>query len=530
MSRFAEAHRRVAPTAALAPPVPPRAPAAGGSALPTLAPPTEVPPSVRVAGLVAALAVLVVAAALGIAGRSVWIDEMYAMDTATRPLREAYRRALDFEMQPPLYFLALHFWLRLGESVEFARVLSAGFLVLSIGVFAMWAHRARLGWAGVMLPMLAALHPYVLWAAAEARGYALTFLLLAASTALWLRILERADADRRLLVAYAVVSCLALLNFYYAGFLLLGHALGAIVHRRNAARVIGALAVTGALMLPWVPTILAQVAAHPNGNEVLPAVNAAWLLGFFFQAVLPVALVGRTPVAVLLVVAFAAAVIASVLLARRDDRLPAAALAAFATAMLVFLLLRIANLFEVQPRYLGVVVPPLLFWIALVVHRAGRGARAGVAAAGVVGVFGLAAASHVRNHAPVQDWRAAVEVVHRHEAAGQPIFLFEAASVLPFRHYYRGGNAVHGLPRDPALRRYGPEEDRIASAEELERVLPATGDYWLLVNHLVQGDVGLPLLRAHLRDRATIVRRDSVRSVHVYQLRARPVTAMRGAP
>lgn len=492
--------------------------------------PGRVPAAAAAIALVAALAVLVTAAAVDIVGRSVWIDEMYAMDTATRPLRDAWRRALEFEMQPPLYFMALHFWLRLGESVEFARVLSAGFMVLAVGVFAAWAYRARLGWAGVALPVLAALHPYVLWAAAEARGYALTFLLLAASTALWLRILDAERADRRLLAAYALVSCLALLNFYYAGFLLLGHALGALVHRRNAVRVIGALAVTGLLMLPWVPTILAQVRAHPNGNDPLPAVDGAWLLKFFFETVLPSPVVARAPVAVVLLAAFAAAAVASLRLARRGDRLPAAALVAVATAMVVFLMLRVANVFEVQPRYLGIVVPALLCWIVLVAHRSFRGARPALAAAGLVGVFGLAATSHLRNRGPVQDWRAAVEFVHRHEGAGQPIFLFEAANVLPFRHYYRGGNVVHGLPRDPSLRRYGPDEDRIASAEELARVLPASGEYWLLVNHFVQGDVGLPLLRAHVRAHATIVRSDSVRSLEVYQLRALPVTAMREQP
>jgi hypothetical protein len=68
--------------------------------------------------------------------KSMWTDESYSMNTALRPLAGTVRQALRFELQPPLYFVALNGWLRLHAGIIFARLLSLGCALGTLGVLA----------------------------------------------------------------------------------------------------------------------------------------------------------------------------------------------------------------------------------------------------------------------------------------------------------------------------------------------------------------------------------------------------------
>ena len=56
--------------------------------------------------------------------KSMWTDESYSINTAMRPLAGTWHQALHFELQPPLYFLALNLWLKIHSGIIFARLLS----------------------------------------------------------------------------------------------------------------------------------------------------------------------------------------------------------------------------------------------------------------------------------------------------------------------------------------------------------------------------------------------------------------------
>jgi uncharacterized membrane protein len=101
--------------------------------------------------------------------KSLWIDEAYSFHSANRAVLTTWHQAIHFETQPPLYFVLLNLWLRLGSpSVHWMRTLSA---LAAIGCMAfLWATRpANLGRRGVPAPVFAMVTATVVWAAAEAR-------------------------------------------------------------------------------------------------------------------------------------------------------------------------------------------------------------------------------------------------------------------------------------------------------------------------------------------------------------------------
>ena len=143
-------------------------------------------------GLVLAVVAVVVVLAVGLYidfHKSIWLDEAYSLNTATRPLGEVFHRALYFELQAPLYFVAIHFWSKISASIEFVRVFST----LCAAATAWTLYRLsrlllpRRTW--LSLALLGACCSQLLWAASEARDYALTLLLM--TMALWLQMSGR---------------------------------------------------------------------------------------------------------------------------------------------------------------------------------------------------------------------------------------------------------------------------------------------------------------------------------------------------
>src|SRR5713226_5012036 len=68
----------------------------------------------------------------GLGRESAWIDEAYSLVLAKHSVAEIIRGTAA-DQHPPLYYLLLHFWLMLGSSVGFARLLSAAIGVIHVG-------------------------------------------------------------------------------------------------------------------------------------------------------------------------------------------------------------------------------------------------------------------------------------------------------------------------------------------------------------------------------------------------------------
>lgn len=124
----------------------------------------------------AAAALIAIGAALRFAAlgqESVWGDEIFSLDLASRSLAGILRGAAG-EVHPPLYFMLLKLWLApWGDSLVAARAFSAFASALALIPFAALARRLLGSRAGLGALALMALSPFQLWYAQETRMYAL---------------------------------------------------------------------------------------------------------------------------------------------------------------------------------------------------------------------------------------------------------------------------------------------------------------------------------------------------------------------
>ena len=125
----------------------------------------------------------------GLGAQSLWWDESLSLQRANYDLplvlsnqivlTDATRQVITFDNHPPLYFLLLHFVVRLAGQSEFALCfLSLAFSVLTVPL--LYALGKRLfddRWVGLLAALFGSISPLYLWYSHEARMYTmLTFL------------------------------------------------------------------------------------------------------------------------------------------------------------------------------------------------------------------------------------------------------------------------------------------------------------------------------------------------------------------
>ena len=74
---------------------------------------------------------------------NVWRDEMYSLHSSSGSVARAAWRAVEFELQPPVYFAVLAAWRSIDDSIFFARLLSSLFGAATIVTGAVFARRRR---------------------------------------------------------------------------------------------------------------------------------------------------------------------------------------------------------------------------------------------------------------------------------------------------------------------------------------------------------------------------------------------------
>ncbi|HYH48857.1 MAG TPA: glycosyltransferase family 39 protein [Acidimicrobiia bacterium] len=217
----------------------------------------------------AGVAVAVVVAA-GIAARFVarshlWLDEALSVNIAGLPVSQI-PEALRHDGSPPLYYVALHFWMEVfGSGTIAVRALSG---VCSVACLPLaWRVGRRVGGHTVATAFLVllALAPFAVQYATEARMYSMGMLLVLAGGLALANLLERRSLG--LSVVVALITGALLLTHYYAlytvtavGAVLLWHAWRG-EEKAGARRSLVAMISGSLLFLPWVPIFLYQ-AAH----------------------------------------------------------------------------------------------------------------------------------------------------------------------------------------------------------------------------------------------------------------------------
>lgn len=209
------------------------------------------------------LALILAALALRMARlafQPLWWDEGWSLYFATTGIQTMLERTA-VDIHPPLYYLLLHFWIRLfGPSVVSVRSLSVVIGTATLPFLYLVAKRL-LGPIGAFLAtLLLAISPFHVYYSQEVRMYALVTLLALVATTFALQ-WDLARGRWGTWLGYVLAATAALYTQYYAGFLLVALNLVILARWRGYRHPVrhlgswlGAQGVVALLFLPWLVT------------------------------------------------------------------------------------------------------------------------------------------------------------------------------------------------------------------------------------------------------------------------------------
>jgi hypothetical protein len=189
--------------------------------------------------------------------QSLWLDESQAVHELRLPFGAMLHAWSTTEWNPPLYLLIAWPWAKLlGTGTLAVRALSALLGVAVVPLLYLSGRELVSRPAGLTAAALAAVNPFMIWYSQEAREYMLLVALCSAS--LWCFARAWRAPTGRALLWWAVVSALALLTQYFAGFLIAAEGL-ALVYRARSRASVAALAAMAVVLVPFVPHVLPRL-------------------------------------------------------------------------------------------------------------------------------------------------------------------------------------------------------------------------------------------------------------------------------
>ena len=200
---------------------------------------------------------------------NIWTDEAYSLDTTAKSLQYAISQAINFELQPPLYFALLNIWRSINDSIFWARLFSIICIILTIYVLALLSERWIKTIHPVWIVTTFAFNPLVIKMALEIRVYAFCMLL---SALLLLFFYDGYFSDRsttKAKVLYILFSILALYTQYYLGYLLVANAVILLISKRWKPLVhyLLGMSLIAICFLPMLSIVFEQVSDHTQYAE-----------------------------------------------------------------------------------------------------------------------------------------------------------------------------------------------------------------------------------------------------------------------
>ena len=389
------------------------------------------------AGAIYALVLVAIASRFG-----TWTDEEYTLATTAHGLAYAWRRAIDFEVQAPLYFAILAEWRRIDGDVWFARAFS---IVCATGLFFTLPNLLRRivpGRDPFVATLAIACNPFVLFMALDIRLYAFALLL----TSIGFMAFDAGFASGgspRARVAFVAIGIISLYTQYFLVFVFIGYAvaLAALRRWRRLGEYVLVLLAIGVAALPLLTILHGQVGKSGETTASLATLLRVTALHPWLEFVLPTDTSldrsgGRYAYDALALAGLALLAFVRPKLTRRTF----AALVCAATIEAIFVAVVAVLRLDLEPRhYVALFIPLLLAGYGLYAAVAERRRRAGRAIAAVY--IALTAFVAFRQYGDLAQMGDSVRVGRYLEAVARPgdvVAIFPADALPAYARQYRG--------------------------------------------------------------------------------------------
>ncbi|MDQ3985417.1 MAG: glycosyltransferase family 39 protein [Actinomycetota bacterium] len=445
-----------------------------------------------------------------IGDKSFWLDEGASFSFSRLPVGDLWDLAAGRQANMSLYYVLLHFWLEIDQGEAYIRLLSVLFSVGTVPLVYFIGQRLFSEMAGAFAAGLISINAFVVQYSQEARGYTLAMFLVTLSTYIFIRAVGQESTW--MWIAYAIVSGLALYAHFFAGFVVVAHAMGLVIKQRRQITLaaIGSFVAIVAISLPLMLFVLFNDRGQidwldkPGPKETLDGLAELAGDGGY-----------------LLLAAYGLLIVASFVWKR-----PAGSWGVWLTSL--WFLVPVGGslvISLVKPlflaRYLLVAIPPLALFAG---HglTALRPAAARVVAGAVVVALAATGLHSWYFDARKEEWRPAAAYVLMNARPDDGIVLYAARMRRPFEYYVtlyeREGEAPAPVyPQGPWGAKVAPTTPPLKTSP-MSRAVSDLSRVWLVLSHAGTGKGARQAVGAIKGVLSENMRLESAREFHKVQV------------
>ncbi|MGI8640263.1 MAG: hypothetical protein ACR2MG_09905 [Pyrinomonadaceae bacterium] len=394
---------------------------------------------------------------------NIWMDEASTLYTTRNGFFHTLNNVFADEKQAPLYFLILSIWRMFGDSIFFARLFSIICGASAIFFFHRLARRFFDEFAANFIVVLFAIHPYLIWASVEIRGYSSVILLSVLLLKLFFEGFsdtddvsrKSANVQRKAQIYFVATSIIALYTSYYLGFLLVGGFVALLVVRRfQAARnYFLQMLVVGACILPLLWIIWQQFAINTSGftaeKSIVEGIRILWHHAFTLTFPIEPAPAESSVISIIriwFIRLTAAAVV--FLLIKNKFRAASEKVLMFGTITTVVIAFLLTAYFLlgtgfVAFRHVAVLFVPLVLFLGVLLTDVLPRRYLIIFAVVLALLFPYSKIfKQYPNFAKRGDWARIARFIEQNEKPNQPIIIFQNYDALTLPFHYRGINKI----------------------------------------------------------------------------------------
>jgi len=215
----------------------------------------------------------------GITRQDLWLDEAFSTYVAAHQFPQILTFITGSDAHPPLYYLVLHVWMLLGQSVLILRLLSVLASVGSVLLTYDLGRRLASQTAALVAASLMSVSAFQVWYGQEVRMYAWTTLAVLAAACALVRAWQ--DGGPAYWLAYSAAVLAALYLDYTAAYTCVALVAWGLLACRERRELRLPFAVSSLLIvlgyLPWLPSLWHQLA---NTSGLINWISGAPGTGF----------------------------------------------------------------------------------------------------------------------------------------------------------------------------------------------------------------------------------------------------------
>jgi uncharacterized membrane protein len=392
---------------------------------------------------------------------NIWEDEVYSLKSTEGNIASTIHQALNFEGQPPAYFILLNLWRQINSSIVFSRLLSLLLIILSAVLIFKLTKIYVPGLDPNFTILLFLFNPFIMWASTEIRHYAFsTFLSLL--ILFYFHKAFLADERKKLYkFLYYLIAFISFYTFYYFAFFLFANGVYLLLKKRFKEFIYYCI-VMGIILAPllFLYTIfMNQLALHDQTlypasslSDILIEIGKGTQNYLFTMQFLPFNDFGKVLYKLLIMGILAYGIIQLRNKEFRKEILRNNSIVSFVFTVVIIYLMYLAVLktfphLYFTERYLIVVYPLLTLLTVLFVWKMLPKKWLKISMLVLILLIFLMS-DFITFKIPIKkyDYKGTAEYLKSEIKDSRPILFYRGAIALVFKYYYTGNSKLYPLP------------------------------------------------------------------------------------